>query len=105
MADKQDVTSTSDDGAAPKGTSNDSVGDPKAHIVSADMSEGLQQEIIKIAASALKKSDVAKEIAAEIKRVLDADHGRAWHVVVGRDFGSNVTHGSPGLALTLDLTP
>jgi len=38
-----------------------------------------------------------KDIAAQIKKEFDKRHGATWHVVVGRNFGSYVTHGMPFL--------
>ena len=104
MTDKQDAVSTADSGAASKDTSNNGVGAPKAIIKSVDMSEDLQQESVDIATSALEKYNIEKDIAAQIKKEFDRRHGPTWHVVVGKNFGSYVTHGSypscPRRALT-----
>lgn len=94
MADKQDAVSTADSGATSKDISNNGVGCPKAIIKSVDMSEDLQQESVDIATSALEKYNIEKDIAAQIKKEFDRRHGPTWHVVVGKNFGSYVTHGS-----------
>ena len=93
MADKQDAISTADSGVTSKDTSNNGVGGPKAIIKSVDMSEDLQQESVDIATSALEKYNIEKDIAAQIKKEFDRRHGPTWHVVVGKNFGSYVTHG------------
>ena len=66
---------------------------PKAIIKNVDMSEEMQQETVDIATTALEKFNIEKDIAAQIKKELDRRHGPTWHVVVGKNFGSYVTHG------------
>ena len=107
MADKQDAVSTADSGATSKDLSNNGVGGPKAIIKSVDMSEDLQQDSVDIATSALEKYNIEKDIAAQIKKEFDRRHGPTWHVVVGKNFGSYVTHGlyQDPLASGLTLTP
>ncbi|KAJ1730287.1 Dynein light chain [Coemansia biformis] len=61
-------------------------------IKSADMSEEMQDAILEIAKEAYEKSEVEKDIAAYIKRECDKRFGSPWHVIVGRSFGSYVTH-------------
>ncbi|CAH7680088.1 dynein light chain type 1-domain-containing protein [Phakopsora pachyrhizi] len=65
---------------------------PKAVIKAADMSEQLQQSAVDIVSEALEKWNIEKDIAAFVKREFDQRHGGTWHVVVGRNFGSYVTH-------------
>lgn len=65
----------------------------KAIIKNVDMSEDLQQESVDIASVALEKYNIEKDIAAYIKKEFDRKHGPTWHVVVGKNFGSYVTHG------------
>jgi dynein light chain LC8-type len=64
----------------------------QATIKNADMSEQMQQDAIDIAAQAIEKFNIEKDIAAHIKKEFDRKHGPTWHVVVGRNFGSYVTH-------------
>lgn len=66
---------------------------PKAIIKNVDMNEELQQESVDITNAALEKYNVEKDIAAHIKKEFDRRHGATWHVVVGKNFGSYVTHG------------
>jgi hypothetical protein len=35
---------------------------------------------------------IEKDVAMHIKRTLDERKGQTWHVIVGRNFGSFVTH-------------
>ncbi|EIM24040.1 cytoplasmic dynein light chain 2 [Wallemia mellicola CBS 633.66] len=65
---------------------------PKAVIKNVDMSQELQQSAIDITSNALEKYTVEKDIASFIKKEFDRVHGATWHVVVGKSFGSFVTH-------------
>ncbi|KAJ8636371.1 hypothetical protein MRB53_010638 [Persea americana] len=64
----------------------------KVVIKSADMNEDLQKEAISCAIAAFEKHGVEKEIAECIKKEFDKKHGSTWHCIVGRNFGSYVTH-------------
>nr|CAH8827130.1 unnamed protein product [Trichobilharzia regenti] len=64
----------------------------KAVIKNADMSTEMQEDAVHVAASALDKYDVEKDIAAHIKKDFDRRHHPTWHCIVGRHFGSYVTH-------------
>ncbi|CEP16063.1 hypothetical protein [Parasitella parasitica] len=66
--------------------------DSKAVVKSVDMSEEMQQEAIECSTQALEKFNIEKDIAAHIKREFDRKYGPTWHCVVGRNFGSFVTH-------------
>ncbi|KAJ7224330.1 outer dynein arm light chain 8 [Mycena pura] len=90
MSDKVDATSSSTDvGSGPRDTGS---GAPKAIIKNVDMSDEMQQESVDIASAALEKYNIEKDIAAQIKREFDRRYGPTWHVVVGKNFGSYVTH-------------
>jgi dynein light chain LC8-type len=65
----------------------------KAVIKNVDMSEEMQRMSVEIALAALEKYTVEKDIAAEVKKEFDKRFGPTWHVVVGKNFGSYVTHG------------
>jgi dynein light chain LC8-type len=41
---------------------------------------------------ALDKFNIEKDVAAYIKKEFDAKHNPTWHCIVGRNFGSYVTH-------------
>lgn len=66
---------------------------PKAVIKNADMSEEMQQQAVDIASEAMTKHTVEKDIAAFVKKTMDAKFGPTWHAVVGKNYGSYVTHG------------
>ncbi|XVE65593.1 hypothetical protein DITRI_Ditri08aG0012700 [Diplodiscus trichospermus] len=64
----------------------------KVVIKSADMKDDMQKEAVNIAISAFEKNNVEKDVAEHIKREFDKRHGPTWHCIVGRNFGSYVTH-------------
>ncbi|EWY93129.1 dynein light chain LC8-type [Fusarium oxysporum NRRL 32931] len=49
---------------------------------------------VTIAQEAMAKFTIEKDIAQHIKRTFDERKGPTWHCIVGRNFGSFVTHGS-----------
>ncbi|XWS53593.1 hypothetical protein CRYUN_Cryun10bG0014700 [Craigia yunnanensis] len=63
----------------------------KVIIKSADMKDDMQKEAVNIAVSAFEKNNVEKDVAEHIKE-FDKRHGPTWHCIVGRNFGSYVTH-------------
>ena len=97
MAEKHDTpTSSVDIAQAPSKDPKDpslTGTSPKAIIKNVDMSEEMQQDSVDIASAALEKYNIEKDIAAQIKKEFDRRHGPTWHVVVGKNFGSYVTHG------------
>ncbi|KAF6266809.1 dynein light chain 2, cytoplasmic-like protein, partial [Scenedesmus sp. NREL 46B-D3] len=64
----------------------------KAVIKNADMSEELQADAVDCATQALEKYNIEKDIAAYIKKEFDKKYNPTWHCIVGRNFGSYVTH-------------
>ncbi|KAN0064285.1 Dynein light chain [Thecaphora frezii] len=64
----------------------------KAIIKNVDMAEDMQQQVIELASDALTKFSVEKDIAAHVKRTMDQKFGATWHAVVGKNYGSYVTH-------------
>jgi len=66
--------------------------DRKAVIKNADMSEEMQQDAIDCSNQALEKFNIEKDIAAFIKKEFDKKYNPTWHCIVGRNFGSYVTH-------------
>ncbi|XVF28290.1 hypothetical protein REPUB_Repub15cG0017300 [Reevesia pubescens] len=64
----------------------------KVIIKSADMKDNMQKEAVNIAISAFEKNNVEKDVAEHIKKEFDTRHGPTWHCIVGRNFGSYVTH-------------
>ncbi|XP_027265826.1 dynein light chain 1, cytoplasmic [Cricetulus griseus] len=66
--------------------------DRKAVIKNANMSEEMQQDWVECASQALEKYSIEKENAAHIKKEFDNKYKPTWHCIVGRNFGSSVTH-------------
>ncbi|KAF3002363.1 Dynein light chain, partial [Curvularia kusanoi] len=64
----------------------------EAQIKSADMSEEMQNEAIEVAQQAMEQFTIEKDIAQFIKKEFDNRKGATWHCIVGRNFGSFVTH-------------
>jgi dynein light chain LC8-type len=64
----------------------------EAQIKAVDMSEDMQGEAIEVATEAMGKYHIEKEIAMYIKKEFDSRKGATWHCIVGRNFGSFVTH-------------
>ncbi|KVH88615.1 dynein light chain 1, cytoplasmic-like [Cynara cardunculus var. scolymus] len=64
----------------------------KVIIKSADMKEEMQNEAVNIAISAFENCSVEKDVAEQIKKEFDKNHGPTWHCIVGKNFGSYVTH-------------
>ncbi|ETO30131.1 outer dynein arm light chain 8 [Reticulomyxa filosa] len=64
----------------------------KAVIKIADMAEEMQLEAVDVATQALDKFSIEKDVAAYIKKEFDKKHNPTWHCIVGRNFGSYVTH-------------
>ncbi|KAG0724652.1 Dynein light chain 1, cytoplasmic [Chionoecetes opilio] len=66
--------------------------DRKAVVKNADMSEEMQQDAVDCATQAIEKFNIEKDIAAYIKKEFDKKYNPTWHCIVGRNFGSYVTH-------------
>jgi len=64
----------------------------RAVVKNADMSEEMQQEAVDVATTALSKYGIEKDVAAHIKKEFDKKYHPTWHCIVGRNFGSYVTH-------------
>jgi len=60
-------------------------------IKSADMTQEMQDEVIEITQHSMQLN-VEKDIAQNIKVELDKKYGPYWHVIVGKSFGSFVSH-------------
>lgn len=66
----------------------------KAVIKNADMSEEMQQNAIDVATQAITQYNIERDIAAYIKKEFDKKYNPTWHCVVGKAFGSYITHES-----------
>ncbi|KAL7065300.1 hypothetical protein AAHC03_05062 [Spirometra sp. Aus1] len=56
------------------------------------MDDEMQQTAVEFAAAAIEKFQIEKDIASYLKKEFDRKYGPTWHCVVGRHFGSYVTH-------------
>ncbi|KAL0264381.1 hypothetical protein SLS55_000330 [Diplodia seriata] len=65
----------------------------EAQVKSADMTLDMQEQAIEVATEAMQKFNIEKDIAQYIKKEFDDKRGATWHCIVGRNFGSFVTHG------------
>ncbi|KAJ8267194.1 hypothetical protein GJAV_G00139600 [Gymnothorax javanicus] len=79
-------------GSAVGGGAADIMADRKAVIKNADMPEDMQQDAVDCATQAMEKFNIEKDIAAYIKKEFDKKYNPTWHCIVGRNFGSYVTH-------------
>ncbi|KAL3727698.1 hypothetical protein ACJRO7_032438 [Eucalyptus globulus] len=75
-----------------KPSSASSAAGRKIVVKSADMKDDMQKEAVDIAVAAFEKHGVEKDVAEHIKKEFDRKHGPTWHCIVGRNFGSYVTH-------------
>merc|ERR1711872_3750 len=64
----------------------------KAVIKNSDMGEEMQDYAVESATKALEKYTIEKDIAAYLKKDFDHKYNPTWHCIVGRNFGSYVTH-------------
>nr|AAX30103.1 dynein light chain 2 [Schistosoma japonicum]CAX74139.1 Dynein light chain 2, cytoplasmic [Schistosoma japonicum] len=64
----------------------------KSKVKSADMSEDQQQYAVDTAAKAFEIHNIEKDVASFIKKEFDKQYGPTWHCIVGKNFGSYVTH-------------
>ncbi|CAH8829524.1 unnamed protein product [Trichobilharzia szidati] len=64
----------------------------KAVIKNADMHEDMQESAVHTAVAALDKYEIEKDIAAYVKKEFDRKYNPNWHCIVGKHFGSYVTH-------------
>ncbi|THD28915.1 Neuronal nitric oxide synthase protein inhibitor [Fasciola hepatica] len=67
----------------------------KAVVKNADMPNEMQQHAVEICAEAVRRYDMEKDIASYIKKDFERKYGPTWHCIVGRSYGSFVTH-EPG---------
>ncbi|XP_038074158.1 dynein light chain LC6, flagellar outer arm-like [Patiria miniata] len=66
--------------------------DKKPVVKNTDMEQDQQDEAVHFATLALDKFNVEKDIAAYIKKEFDKSYNPTWHCIVGKHFGSYVTH-------------
>ena len=66
--------------------------DKRAVVKNVDMSDDMQNKAIDTAIQAPDSFNIEKDIASFIKKEFDKTYNPTWHCVVGRSFGSFVTH-------------
>ena len=64
----------------------------KTSILNSDMPDEMQSNAIDIARKAVQTCDQERDIAAFVKKAFDKKYEAPWHCVVGRHFGSYVSH-------------
>ncbi|KAI3474143.1 hypothetical protein Pfo_028931 [Paulownia fortunei] len=66
----------------------------KAVVRDTDMPDALQNHAMELAYQALDLHEVSdcQSIAHYMKKNFDESYGPTWHCVVGKDFGSCITH-------------
>mmetsp|Transcript_5978 Transcript_5978/g.9730 ORF Transcript_5978/g.9730 Transcript_5978/m.9730 type:complete len:93 (-) Transcript_5978:160-438(-) len=64
----------------------------KPVIKNADMSQDMQDEAVELAVQAMDKYNKEADIANYLKKEFDKKKGPFWHCIVGKNFGSYVTH-------------
>jgi len=57
-----------------------------------DMDDATKEGVERVATEAIELCTSEREIAAHIRREMDKMYSRTWNVVVGQQFGSDVTH-------------
>lgn len=63
-----------------------------AILKASDLPDEIQTKIYELSSEALSSYKVEKDIATFLKKELDHLYGATWHVIVGKSFGSYVTH-------------
>nr|4DS1_A Chain A, Dynein light chain 1, cytoplasmic [Saccharomyces cerevisiae S288C]4DS1_C Chain C, Dynein light chain 1, cytoplasmic [Saccharomyces cerevisiae S288C]4HT6_A Chain A, Dynein light chain 1, cytoplasmic [Saccharomyces cerevisiae S288C]4HT6_C Chain C, Dynein light chain 1, cytoplasmic [Saccharomyces cerevisiae S288C]4HT6_E Chain E, Dynein light chain 1, cytoplasmic [Saccharomyces cerevisiae S288C] len=61
-------------------------------VKASDITDKLKEDILTISKDALDKYQLERDIAGTVKKQLDVKYGNTWHVIVGKNFGSYVTH-------------
>ncbi|QRG37312.1 dynein light chain 1, cytoplasmic [Candidozyma auris] len=61
-------------------------------LKASDLADEIQTKVFELSIDATRTYKVEKDIATYLKKELDLLYGASWHVIVGRSFGSNVTH-------------
>lgn len=64
--------------------------------INADMTKEMQDEVRAAVLGAFESESQEKAIASYIKRELEKRHQGLWHCIVGKNFGSFVTHETKG---------
>lgn len=77
------------------GLASSSSGEQTRIVIKAqDMSTEMKDDVLRVAKEALEQNSVERDIAKHIKLKFDKRYGPTWHCIVGKNFGSFVTHES-----------
>lgn len=68
------------------------VSSPEVVVKAADMSEERQAAVIEICKEAILKYTLESDVAAHVKKGVEAVDSPTWHCVAGVSFGSYVAH-------------
>ncbi|CAL8092917.1 unnamed protein product [Calicophoron daubneyi] len=66
--------------------------DRKAVVRGCTMNDTALEDAVATTADAFEKYDDSRDIATYVKKALDKKYGKAWQCIVGRDYGSFITH-------------
>ncbi|THD21474.1 Dynein light chain type [Fasciola hepatica] len=56
------------------------------------MSDEMLEDAVFTAVEAMEKFEQNRDVATYIKREFDRKHSETWHCIVGRDYGSFISH-------------
>lgn len=73
--------------------------------MNADMTKEMIDDAMELSLAAFEKYTVEKEIATAIKRDMAKKHPGTWQCVVGRNFGTFVTHETKVWRSVISLLP
>jgi len=65
-----------------------------ANIKGVDMAEEMKEDAIKTAQEAFRQFTVERDRAKFIKKEFDRKYQGTWHCIVGKDYGSFISHES-----------
>ncbi|KAA3673344.1 hypothetical protein P879_06496 [Paragonimus westermani] len=68
------------------------MGEVSAIVEGCTMNDEMLEEAVAVSSEAMQQFTLNKDIAAYVKREFDKKYDKSWHCVVGRDYGSFVTH-------------
>eukprot|EP00486_Rosalina_sp_Unknown_P011017 CAMPEP_0201592428 /NCGR_PEP_ID=MMETSP0190_2-20130828/190327_1 /ASSEMBLY_ACC=CAM_ASM_000263 /TAXON_ID=37353 /ORGANISM="Rosalina sp." /LENGTH=95 /DNA_ID=CAMNT_0048051195 /DNA_START=78 /DNA_END=365 /DNA_ORIENTATION=- len=66
--------------------------DTSAKVTNADMTDEMSEFSCQTVEAAFNESTSEKQMANAIRKTFNEAHGPVWNVIVGRHFGSDVTH-------------
>ncbi|ELR13653.1 dynein light chain 1, cytoplasmic, putative [Acanthamoeba castellanii str. Neff] len=68
----------------------------KIVVKALDMGQEIKDEAVKVAKEALAEHKLERDIAKHVKQTFDKRYSPTWHCIVGKSFGSFVTHETNG---------